>query len=218
MRPLLGDDAAADASALTRDWRLTLDSAGGAPLLSVWGGKITTFRRLAEEAADLLMAALPAGGTGPRAGGDARHAADGRGAWTAGAPLPGGDLRDWIGAPGGRPDEDFARFERALAGRHPGLPAALLRGWARRYGSRVALLLEAGGGTPGAEVAPGVFEAELAYLRDHEFARRADDVLWRRTKHGLHLDATGRARVVAWWAAHAGPAAGDGTAEDGGRT
>ena len=216
VRPLLDGDAAAGASALTRDWRLTLDTDGGAPLLSVWGGKITTFRRLAEEAAGLLaegpLAAVrptgSAGGTTAGAGARAGALPPARDAWTADAFLPGGDLSEWIGAPGARPDEDFARFERAFADRHPGLPAALRHGWARRYGSRVALLLE--GSPPGAEVAAGVFEAELAYLRDREFARCAEDALWRRTKHGLHLDAAGRARVADWWAAHARPAPGDG--------
>ncbi len=181
VRPLL-EDASGDPSAVTRDYHLDLDL-DQAPLLTVWGGKITTFRKLAEEAADLLATALP----------------EARGAWTHGASLPGGDLRAFIGEPQ-RPDTDFARFETALAARHPALPAPLRHRLARAYGSRVELILQ--GGDLGAEVAPGLHVAELDYLREHEWARNADDVLWRRSKLGLHLDEAGRAAVARWCEAH----------------
>lgn len=185
VRPLL-DDASGDPSAVTRDYALELDAPhGAAPLLSVWGGKITTFRKLGEEAADLL--APPLGAT--------------RGAWTRQAQLPGGDLSAWIGAPK-RPDADFARFVQALAQRHPELPAALCWRLARCYGSRVEAVLGAGG--LGAEVAPGLHEAELHYLHAHEWARSAADVLWRRTKLGLHLSEAGRAAVTRWCGTHWG--------------
>ncbi len=177
VRPLLEDESG-DPSAVTRDYHLDLDDAQ-APLLTVWGGKITTFRKLAEEAADLLAAALP----------------DARGAWTHDALLPGGDLRAFIGA-AERPDTDFARFETSLASRHPTLPAPLRHRLARAYGSRVELVL--GDGDLGAAVAPGLHVAELRYLHDHEWAKNADDVLWRRSKLGLHLDAAGRAAVARW--------------------
>ena len=185
VRPLLEDEAA-DASAVTRDYQLELDwPADGqppeAPLLTVWGGKMTTFRKLAEEAADRLAA--PLGAT--------------RGAWTRSALLPGGDLTGWIGAPQ-RPDTDIARFAQALAQRHPELAAPLADRLARAYGSRVELLLQGG---LGAEVAPGLFEAELNYLHTHEWARSADDVLWRRSKLGLHLTPAQRAQVADWCAA-----------------
>jgi glycerol-3-phosphate dehydrogenase len=180
VRPLL-DDESGDPSAVTRDYSLELDTTQ-APLLNVWGGKLTTFRKLAEEAADLLAAPLAAP----------------RGAWTAGTFLPGGDLSGWIGA-ARRPDTDFERFLQALSLRHPQLGAPLARRLARCYGARVELLL--GAGELGAEVAPGLFAAELNYLHDHEWARSADDVLWRRTKLGLHLDAAQRGRVAAWCAA-----------------
>jgi glycerol-3-phosphate dehydrogenase len=186
VRPLL-DDESGDPSAVTRDYELELDTGQGdapaAPLLSVWGGKITTFRKLAEEAADLLGPLLAAP----------------RGAWTRDAFLPGGDLDIWIGPPQ-RPDTDFQRFVQALAQRHPQLPAPLRQRLARGYGSRVSALL--GDGALGAEVAPGLFEAELAYLHSHEWARCAEDVLWRRTKLGLHLDPAAQAAVAAWCAAH----------------
>ena len=180
VRPLL-DDASGDASAVTRDYLLDFDTDRG--LLSVWGGKLTTFRKLAEEAADQLV--LHLGAPAP--------------AWTASALLPGGDLSAWIGQPQ-RPDQDMARFVGVLAERHPQLPAGLRERWARAYGSRVAMLLGADG--LGAEVAPGLFEVELEYLFAHEWARSADDVLWRRSKLGLHLDAAARETVAGWWAAH----------------
>lgn len=180
VRPLL-DDESGDPSAVTRDYSLELDVAQ-APLLSVWGGKITTFRKLAEEAADLL--APPLGTT--------------RGAWTAGRHLPGGDF-----APKASRDlvADFERHVSALQLRHPALPTALCRRLARGYGSLADAVLSQG---LGAEIAPGLFEAELKYLHDHEWARGADDVLWRRTKLGLHLSAAQRTAVDAWCRAHWG--------------
>ena len=177
VRPLLEDEHG-DPSAVTRDYHLDLDGAE-APLLTVWGGKITTFRKLAEEAADLLAASLPSL----------------RGAWTHDALLPGGDLSAFVG-PAERPDTDFARFEQALALRHPTLPAPLRHRLARAYGSRVEMLLEGAG--LGAAVVPGLHEGELRYLRDHEWAKSVDDVLWRRSKLGLHLSETERATVARW--------------------
>ena len=193
VRPLL-DDESGDASAVTRDYLLEFDDgplAAGpsncSPLLSIWGGKITTFRKLAEEAADQVVQRL-----GER-----------RPAWTETALLPGGDLSAWIGPPQ-RPDTDIRRFIQALAQRHPQLSVAVRERWARCYGSRVALLLgQRGAGQHGLghEVAPGLFEVELDYLHQHEWARSVDDVLWRRTKLGLHLTPAQRAQVARWWAA-----------------
>ncbi|WP_425259137.1 glycerol-3-phosphate dehydrogenase [Rubrivivax sp. RP6-9] len=185
VRPLL-DDESGDPAAVTRDYALELDTRQ-APLLNVWGGKLTTYRKLAEEAADLLAA--PLGTT--------------RGTWTAAAPLPGGDLSAWIGAPQ-RPDTDFERFVQALTRRHPQLPMPLARRLARGYGARVETLLGPIGSLEemGAEVAPGLYEAELRHLHRHEWARCADDVLWRRTKLGLHYDEGQRAQVAAWCVAH----------------
>jgi glycerol-3-phosphate dehydrogenase len=184
VRPLL-DDESGDASAVTRDYELELDRDGGAPLLSVWGGKITTFRKLAEEAADLLCRGTP---LCDRA----------RGAWTADAVLPGGDL----GRAPGRRDvvAEFERFAHALVERHADLQPKLLRRYARCYGTRAARVLARG--ALGREVAPGLYEAELRYLHDEEWARSAADVLWRRTKLGLHFDAAARAAVARWCAAH----------------
>jgi glycerol-3-phosphate dehydrogenase len=181
VRPLL-DDESGDASAVTRDYLLEFDQNATSPLLSVWGGKITTFRKLAEEAADQLVQRL-----GER-----------RPAWTESALFPGGDLSAWVGA-AQRPDVDMRRFVDALARQQPQLPPAVLERWARAYGGRVALLLD--GRSLGAEVAPGLFEAELHYLHDHEWARSVDDVLWRRSKLGLHYSAAECELVARWWAA-----------------
>ena len=173
VRPLL-DDASGDPAAVTRDYELELDAAQAAPLLSVWGGKITTFRKLAEEAADLLAKPLRIV----------------RGAWTENAILPGGDLDTGT---------DIERFTSALESSHPQWPAPLLRRLAHAYGSRVhALLAE----PRGAEVAPGLFESELQFLHRTEWARHADDVLWRRSKLGLHYSAAQREAVSAWCRAH----------------
>ena len=196
VRPLL-DDESGDPSAVTRDYSLELDTTK-APLLTVWGGKITTFRKLAEEAADLLVAPL----AGSAANGSAR-----RGAWTRGAHLPGGDLNAWIGKaqrPGTDVASDFSRFAQAAALRYPQLPAAVCHRLARAYGARIETVLggDEPGGDLGAEVAPGLFEIELRYLHDHEWARSADDVLWRRSKLGLHFSAAQREAVAAWCAAH----------------
>jgi glycerol-3-phosphate dehydrogenase len=185
VRPLL-DDESGDPSAVTRDYTLELDTAQ-APLLSIWGGKITTFRKLAEEAADLLAAPLGAL----------------RGAWTRGVPLPGGDLSATIGSPK-RPDTDFERFVQAMSAQHPQHPKPMMRRMARAYGARLQRILAR---PLGAEVAPGLCEGELAYMHDEEWARNADDVLWRRSKLGLHLDEAARQRVADWCAAHWGPAA-----------
>ena len=96
------------------------------------------------------------------------------------------------------------RFVQALMLRHPHLPEALARRLARAYGTRVEALL--GTGDLGAEVAPGLFEAELNYLHANEWARSADDVLWRRTKLGLHLNEAERAAVAGWCGEHWGDA------------
>ncbi|MBU9632564.1 glycerol-3-phosphate dehydrogenase [Burkholderia multivorans] len=185
VRPLLEDENAANASAVTRDYRLEMDDGEGAPLLSVFGGKITTFRKLAEEAGDMLCRALD------------RDAP----AWTAGAPLPGGDIAN----------AKFDVFADAFAKRHRWLPAPLARRYARAYGTRAARVVGNAQSLAdlGAEIVPGLFEAELRYLRDTEWATCAQDVLWRRSKLGLHvapgtLDAASAA-LDAWFAAAHAP-------------
>ena len=118
--------------------------------------------------------------------------------------MPGGDIVRWLGAEAG-PEADvsgnFARFVATLAARHPEVPAALLERLAHAYGTRVVALLAAG---LGAEIAPGVHEAELRHLVAAEWATRGDDILWRRSKLGLHLDAVGRDAVELWLRQHVG--------------
>ena len=172
VRPLL-DDESISAQSVTRDYSLELDTQA-APLLSVFGGKLTTYRKLAEEAVGKLAPLLDC--TKP--------------AWTAGAPLPGGDL----------PQADFERFFRTMTQRYPWLPAGLARRYAHNYGSRITRLLD-DAKTPadlGAEILPGLFEAEVRYLMQHEFARTADDILWRRTKLGLGAPPDAGERLQRW--------------------
>ncbi|WP_411852243.1 glycerol-3-phosphate dehydrogenase [Stenotrophomonas sp. LGBM10] len=160
VRPLLADHHF-DASKVTRDYRLDLDT-GGAPLLSVLGGKLTTYRALAEEALDRLAPHLPHAGP----------------AWTAhGAVLPGGD--------GG----DGAAVAARLQQSHPQLPEALLQRLAGSYGTRAARLLDGAQSLDalGHDHGGGLTQRELDYLVTHEWARTAEDVLWRRTHLGLRL-------------------------------
>ncbi|SIT44234.1 sn-glycerol-3-phosphate dehydrogenase, aerobic, FAD/NAD(P)-binding [Paraburkholderia ribeironis] len=163
VRPLLEEEGADNPSAVTRDYSLELDApAGEAPLLSVFGGKITTFRKLAEQAVDTLAQALHK---------DAP-------AWTVSAPLPGGDIEH----------ADFERFLAEFRQRHAWLPADLAHRLARAYGTRAQHVIGKARSLAelGRAFAPGLYEAELTYLRDTEWARSAEDVLWRRSKLGLH--------------------------------
>ncbi len=185
VRPLLDDGA--DASSITRDYKLELDT-GGAPLLSVWGGKLTTYRALAEEAVEML----------------ARPMGIAQGRWTASAALPGGDLGTMVSA-SGDPMADFESFCELQAQRRAWLPAPLLRRYARAYGTRMERLLGQASnlGQLGEEIAAGLYAAEVEYLIEREWARTADDILWRRSKLGLHLAADAGERLAAWLARRA---------------
>jgi len=186
VRPLL-DDASGKASAVTRDYRLQAH-ARPAPWLTVWGGKLTTFRLLSEEAADEVGRML----------GDERHH------WTGDATLPGGFLGDLIEETS-NPMADMAEFQARLRRRHPWMDLGLMRRWTRAYGGRVLRLLDGvrSRSDLGAEVAPDLYEAELFYLKRHEWAMTADDVLWRRSKLGLHYTPEQRQAVADWFAAQA---------------
>ena len=179
VRPLY-DDGASSATAATRDYVLEVGEGGGngegAPVLNVLGGKITTHRRLAEAAMAKLRPFLP--GLGPD--------------WTAGVPLPGGDF-PWDGA---------AAVAADLAAAHPFLGPAAAARLVRLYGTEAGRMLD-GARSPadlGAGFGAGLTERELVWLRDREWARTAEDVLWRRTKLGLRLDAAAAARVEAFLA------------------
>jgi len=175
LRPLLEDESD-DPSSVTRDYVFELDQVG-APALSVFGGKLTTFRVLAEEAVDRIATAL--GASRPR--------------WTAGAPLPGGDL----------PQADFARFLEVAATRWPWLPAPLRLRLARAYGTRMRKIVGTATGLAdlGEAVLPGLHAAEIEYLMREEWALTADDILWRRSKLGLHLGPAAAGTLDHWIAA-----------------
>jgi glycerol-3-phosphate dehydrogenase len=172
VRPLY-DDGRADLSAVTRDYVLRLDdAAGSAPVLSVYGGKLTTYRRLAERAMAMLAAYFPGM----------------KGAWTAGATLPGSDF-------GGAGRE---QLRAAFVARYRALPGAVVKGILRRHGALGAEVLGDArhAADLGEDFGAGLCEREVRYLVKHEWAASAEDVLWRRTKCGLHLDARARARVA----------------------
>ncbi|MBI4191539.1 MAG: glycerol-3-phosphate dehydrogenase [Betaproteobacteria bacterium] len=167
IRPLY-DDGTADPSAVTRDYTLRLDADHkSAPVLSVFGGKITTYRRLAEHVLDKLAPWFP----GMKA------------AWTAGTPLPGGDL-------GGTPTAFGAR----LAAEYASLPVPLLRALARRHGSLAHSVLQGvrTAAELGVHFGADLYAREIDYMIEHEWACSAEDILYRRTKAGLHLAAAQR--------------------------
>ena len=182
VRPLY-DDGTADPSAITRDYVIKVDAlpapvdGGRAPVLSIFGGKITTYRKLAEHALADLAPFFPAM----------------RAPWTRTALLPGGDL------PGG----DRAKFASELAARYPQLPPALLRALAHRHGTRAFEVL----GTArtradlGEDFGNGLTAREVDHFVAHEWARDATDVLWRRTKCGLGMAPEARDRVAAYLSA-----------------
>ena len=165
VRPLY-DDHAAEAKAVTRDYVLDLKHDGATPpLLSVFGGKITTSRKLAEHALEKLLPAMgrPVGAS-----------------WTAGSPLPGGDFAD------------FDIYLKEFRGRFPSLPVDLARRLVRAYGTRAERF---GGTNMGEDLGGGVSEAEAAYLARHEWACVAEDILWRRSRLGLHVPEGTAARI-----------------------
>jgi len=174
VRPL-HDDESASASAVTRDYVLELDDADGiAPLLSVFGGKITTFRRLAEHALEKLKPHFPRSGP----------------PWTHAAALPGGDI----------PNADFEGFLRSAQSRWPWLPADLARRYARAYGTRIARLLGDAQGINdlGLHLGDDLYGREIEYLTREEWAVTAQDILWRRSKRGLHVAPPTVAALEAW--------------------
>ena len=169
VRPLY-DDGTSDPSAITRDYTLRVDDVdGAAPVLSVFGGKITTYRRLAEQVLDRLARYFPA--LPPP--------------WTERAPLPGSDFA------GASPSQAYDQ----LRARHPALAQPTLSGIFRRHGALAAELI--GDGDLGEHYGAGLYERELRYFLEREWAHDAEDVLWRRSKAGLHMTPQQRERVAA---------------------
>ncbi|MCW8890850.1 MAG: FAD-dependent oxidoreductase, partial [Sedimenticola sp.] len=161
VRPLY-DDAASNASKVTRDYNLHLDKEQ-APILSIYGGKITAFRKLAEEVMDLLSECIKIEGS----------------AWTAESHLPGGDITNY----------DFKGFIKDCTNRYPWMNKSLLESYAGHYGTGVHTLLKgcASEADLGRHFGGQLYEKEACYLKQYEYAESADDILWRRTKRGLRL-------------------------------
>jgi glycerol-3-phosphate dehydrogenase len=174
VRPLY-DDGAGNPSAVTRDYVFDLDTTGGAPMLNIFGGKITTFRKLAEHALQRL----------------APHFPGIKGGWTAKAILPGGDM------PGG----DMAAFVAGLLRDYPWLPVDLAQHYARLYGSRTCDLIgpRKSLAEMGQKFGPLLYEAEVRHLVRAEWAMTAEDILWRRTKHQLHMSEGEQATFADWF-------------------
>jgi len=176
VRPLY-DDNADNPSAVTRDYIFELDAPnGGAPLLSVFGGKITTFRKLSEHALEKIQPFFPTM----------------KKAWTAKIPLPGGDL----------PNADFEQFLGDLHAEFSWLSPSLVKHYARSYGTRTRALLKGvkGEADLGRRFGPDFYEREAVFLFETEWAMTAADVLERRTKHGLHVNAAERKTFEDWCA------------------
>ena len=174
VRPLY-DDHEADASDVTRDYVLKLTAADGAPILSVLGGKLTTYRVLAQDALGQLVPLLDC--KAPE--------------WTADAVLPGGDF----------PVDGYKVLADDYARRWPWLDRAVSARYARLYGTRATIFMNGAADVQdmGRHFGAGLFAREARYLVTEEFARSADDILWRRTKLGLHLGAEQRAKFAAWF-------------------
>ncbi|WP_245470032.1 glycerol-3-phosphate dehydrogenase [Mesorhizobium sp. M7A.F.Ca.MR.362.00.0.0] len=175
VRPLY-DDNADNPSAVTRDYIFELDASNGnAPLLSVFGGKITTFRKLSEHALEKIQPFFPMM----------------KKAWTAKIPLPGGDL----------PNADFEQFLSDLHSEFSWLSPSLVKHYARSYGTRARQLLAGAQREAdlGRRFGPDLYEREARFLAETEWAGTSADILERRTKHGLHLNAAERKAFEDWF-------------------
>ncbi|MEN5017221.1 glycerol-3-phosphate dehydrogenase [Erwinia sp. Eh17-17] len=177
VRPLC-DDESDSPQAITRDYTLDVhDDAGQTPLLSVFGGKLTTYRKLAEHAMEKLSKYYPHAGA----------------AWTKSCVLPGGNFA-------GTPQDYAATLRR----RFPFITEAMARHYARTYGSNTELVLKDATSLDdlGELFGHHFYEAELRYLVEKEWVRVTDDAIWRRTKEGMWLNEEQQARITAWLAEH----------------
>ncbi|WP_299849804.1 glycerol-3-phosphate dehydrogenase [uncultured Roseovarius sp.] len=173
VRPLY-DDGASSATAATRDYVLKVRSDGGAPMLNVFGGKITTYRKLAEAALEKIMPFFP-GATGP---------------WTAGVAMPGGDF----------PMDGFDRLVADLAQDFPFLEQRQARRMVRAYGTEAREMLKDADSPDdlGQDFGAGLSAREVRWLMDREYAHTAEDVVWRRTKLGLRMNDEQIAALDKW--------------------
>ncbi len=172
VRPLY-DDASENASHVTRDYVIHMTKSGP-PMISIFGGKITTYRKLSEEVVDMVLPVL-------------QQSAD---AWTSRSHLPGGDIAN----------ADFDTFHSELKSRLAWMPEAVLADYARNYGTRIDDLLAGAESVSdlGEDFGGGLYEVEVRYLVRSEWARTADDILWRRSRKGLHVSAAGIAKLEQW--------------------
>jgi glycerol-3-phosphate dehydrogenase len=179
VRPLY-DDGASEAKAATRDYVFELDTPGGAPLLSIYGGKITTYRRLSEEALERLSPYL--------------RSAKAKEGWTGKSPLPGGDMD--VSA--------VAALTAELIRNHPFLAQPHANRLAHAYGTRAAKLLGNAKSADdlGRSFGATLTESEVRYLMANEWAQTAEDVVWRRSKLGLRMSADEVAALDEWMAAN----------------
>ncbi len=163
VRPLL-EDGSGRPEAATRGYRIDLDRDAGAPLLTIYGGKITSYRHVAEAAVDTLAPHIDALSGKP---------------WTGSKPLPGGDF----------PTDGAAALKAAIKLAHPFLPAPTVDRIVKAYGTEAKRWLgdATGWDALGGEIAHGLSVAEVEWLVTREWARTTDDVLWRRSKLGLHF-------------------------------
>lgn len=165
VRPLFdeGAEEGENATSVSRDYKLHMHEGCSAPMISVFGGKLTTYRVLAEEAVNKIM---HLGGV---------HGAP----WSEHEALPGGDI----------PDLDFEAFVEAQSEVYPWLAPEVLYRYARSYGTQMDVILDDASGVRGLgkHFGDGVYEAEIVYLMTYEFAQEAEDIFWRRSKLGLHV-------------------------------
>jgi glycerol-3-phosphate dehydrogenase len=183
VRPLF-DDGASKAQEATRDYVLKLETEQGAHLLNVFGGKLTTYRRLSEHALEKIGEAIGAKGN----------------PWTAESRLPGGDF----------PVQGYEAEVGKLKARAPFLSEPHARRLVRRYGTRAAMIISKAGSLEdlGRHFGGGLYEAEVRYLIDQEWAMSAQDVLWRRTKDGLRLNEEQARNLEEYMSAHRAQMAG----------
>lgn len=176
VRPLY-DDGKGDPASVTRDYTLALDDRDGAVQLAIFGGKLTTYRKLAETVLDKLSPWV-----------DYR-----RGAWTDREALPGGGFDQ------AARDAELQRLYAA----HPQLPAAVLHDMFCRHGLAVAAVLADARtvGDLGRDFGGGLYQREAEYFIAHEWAMAADDILWRRSKSGLRMTPAQREDFAIWFAA-----------------
>lgn len=170
VRPLF-DDGEGDASSVTRDYKLEQTDHKGASLINVYGGKLTTFRKLSEQVGTMVTQTLKKG----------------KGAWTANVPLPGGE----------GPAATFETFYKTFKREFNWLPEEMCMRYARSYGTRAREILRGFKRMSdlGIHLGDDVYEVEIAYLVKVEWAMTAEDILWRRSKLGLHVSDSTRKEI-----------------------